>query len=111
MKKAILITGIIWLVLTVAGAVTELVFGISFLSSLQGGDVTVDPNVPHAIGNLVFGGLLIVAAVLDVIILVKRNSDMKKAPGIVLGVIAAVFGATVPGILFAIDSGMNRSDN
>ena len=29
MKKAILITGIIWLVLTVAGAITELVYGMN----------------------------------------------------------------------------------
>lgn len=34
---------------------------------------------------------------------------MKRTPGIVLGVFAAVFGATLPGILFAIDSGRNRS--
>ena len=111
MKKAILITGIIWLVLIVAGAIAEVGFGISFLTTLQSESVTTDANIPQAIGNFVFAALLIAGAVLDIIILVKRNSDMKKVPGIVLGVFAAVFGATVPGILFAIDSGMNRSDN
>ena len=34
---------------------------------------------------------------------------MKKVPGVVLGVFAAVLGALLPGILFAVDSGMNRS--
>ena len=111
MKKAILITGIIWLVLIVAGAITEVIFGISFLTTLQSGSVSSDANIPQAIGNFVVAAFLIAGAVLDIIMLLKRNSDMKKAPGIVLGVFAAVFGATVPGILFAIDSGMNRSEN
>ncbi|MBE6126710.1 MAG: hypothetical protein E7182_01850 [Erysipelotrichaceae bacterium] len=109
MKKAILITGIIWLVLCVGGAIAELVVGFGDLVKVQSGSVTIDPNPSLAAANIALGFSLIVGAILDVILLVKRNSDMKKAPGIVLGVFAAVFGATLPGIFFAIDSGMNRS--
>ena len=109
MKKAILITGIIWLVLCIGGAIAEIVVGIGDLTKVQSGPATIDANPSLAAANIALGVCLIIGAILDVVLLVKRNSNMKKAPGIVLGVFAAAFGATLPGILFAVDSGMNRS--
>lgn len=108
MKKAILITGIIWLIFCVAGGISEIVVGVSFFSPISNGQVQVDPNPTLAVANIVVGALMFVGAVLDVILIIKRNSDMKKGPGIALGVVAAVLGATLPGILFAVDSGVNR---
>ena len=109
MKKAILITGIIWLILCIGGAIGELIVGFGDLVKVQSGSATIDANPSLAAANIALGICLIVGAVLDVVLLVKRNSNMKKAPGIVLGVFAAVFGATLPGIFFAVDSGINRS--
>ena len=111
MKKAILITGIIWLIACLGIGVTEIIIGISgFMTiSSSSGQAQIDPNPILGAANIIVGSLFIVGAVLDLVILIKRNSDMKKAPGIALGVIAAVFGASVPGILFAIDSGINRA--
>ena len=112
MKKAILITGIIWLVLCVAGAVIELFVGIGDLMGMDVGWAKVDPNQALGAANIVLGSLLAIGAILDVVLLAKRNSEnLKKGPGIALGVIAAVFGATLPGIFFAVDSGINRKSN
>ncbi len=75
---------------------------------VQSGSATIDPNPSLAAANIALGFSLIVGAILDAILLVKRNSDMKKAPGIVLDVFAAVFGATLPGIFFIADSAQTR---
>ena len=89
MKKAILITGIIWLVLCVAGAVIELFVGIGDLMGMDVGWAKVDPNQALGAANIVLGSLLAIGAILDVVLLAKRNSEnLKKGPGIALGVIS-----------------------
>ncbi len=75
---------------------------------VQSGSATIDPNPSLAAANIALGFSLIVGAILDAILLVKRNSDMKKAPDIVLGVFGIIFGAVVPGIFFIVDSAQTR---
>ncbi len=111
MKKAILITGIIWAVSCLLAAIFEILFAITCFTGYQDAavpEITIDPNPLLGVANFVAAAFLLAGAILAIVLIVKRNSEMKKVPGIVLGVIAAVFGATVPGVLFAIDSGMER---
>ena len=108
MKKAILVTGIIWAVLCLVGAIMEIIVAIPYFTGIKGDNVQINPDVALGVGNLILAAWLIAGTVLAFVLIAKRNSAMKKVPGILLGVFAAVFGATVPGVLFAIDSGINR---
>ena len=53
--------------------------------------------------NIALGVCLIVAAILDIVLLIKRNSSMGKGAGIALGVFGIIFGAALPGIFFIAD--------
>ena len=108
MKKAILVTGIIWAILCGLAAVGEILVAVSCFTPMDSGVISMDPNPLLGVANLIAAGVLLVATVLAIVLVAKRESNMKQVPGIVLGVVAAVLGATVPGVLFAIDSGMNR---
>jgi len=108
MKKAILIVGIIWAILCLALGIFEIIYGISDFtnSTIMGG--SADPDPIRGAANLVLGIWLLVGACLSCITVLKRNSDMSKKNGIVLGVFCIIFSAEVPGILTIVDSAKNR---
>lgn len=108
MKKAILIVGIIWIVLSLGAAIAEITYGIGQMMHLQTADVDWDPNYVNGISNIIIGGYYVISIILTLILILKRNSNMSKTSGIVLGVICAVFGSLIPGILFAVDSAQTR---
>ena len=108
MKKAILITGIIWIVLALAVSIFEIVYGANLFNTVKTGDVEWEANVALGVANIIVGCWFAIAIVFAIILILKRNSNMGKGAGIALGVIAAVLGAVAPGVLFVIDSAMNR---
>lgn len=108
MKKAILIVGIIWIVISLGVAITEISFGIGQMVHLQSAGVDWQPDYVRGGANVGIGGYYVLSIVLTLILIFKRNSNMSKGAGIALGVISAIFGSLVPGILFAVDSAQSR---
>lgn len=108
MKKAILITGIIWAVLCLAGAIVEITYGIGQLTPLQSASVEWKADVALGTANICIGCDLAIAAALSLVLVFTRNSKMSKTAGLILGIVAAVLGSLVPGILFAVDSVQTR---
>ena len=108
MKKAILIVGIIWIVLSLVIAVVEITYGIGQITNLSSNSVDWKPDYARGTANIIIGAIYVVAAVLSFVTILKRNSNMSKKAGIALGVVSIVFGATVPGILFIVDSAKTR---
>ena len=108
MKKAILISGIVWMVLCLAGGLFEILYGIGQLTPLKSGSVDWQPDYVLGTANICIGCYLVVGIALTVLLILKRNSEMNKTKGLVLGIVAAVFGALVPGVLFAVDSVKTR---
>ena len=108
MKKAILIVGIIWIVISLGIAITEISFGIGQMIHLQSSGVDWQPDYVLGSANVSIGGYFVLSIILTIILIVKRNSEMSKNAGIALGVITAIFGAIAPGILFAVDSAKSR---
>ena len=108
MKKAILIGGIIWMILCLAGGIFEIVFGIGDLMKITGENIELDPNIALGVANILVGVWLLAGAVFSLVDVLKRNSNMGKGAGIALGVVSLVFAAELPGVLFIIDSAKNR---
>ena len=108
MKKAILIVGIISMVICLSLGIFEIIWGIGDLIKLSGEGVEMEANVAAGVTNIIIGCWLLAGAVLALITVLKRNSDMSKKAGITLGVFSIIFGAEVSGILFIVDSAMNR---
>ena len=108
MKKAILITGIITAIVEGLGGLFEVIFGIMEFTPTTINGVTYAADVPMGVANLLVGIWLLAAVVFAIVDIKKRNSDMPKGKGIALGVVSAIFGAVVPGILTIVDSAMNR---
>ncbi len=122
MKNAIKVTGIIWGILCI---ITALICGIVGLVSLAGlsnpeiiseaastAGTTVEQAktalTVAAVGLLIPAVYLIVGAVFSFVLVGIREKELTKGAGIALGVIGAVFGAEAPGILFVVDSAINR---
>ena len=108
MKKAILITGIITAIVEGLGGLFEVIYGITLFSPTTVGDVTFAADIPLGVANLIVGIWLLAAVVFAIVDIKQRNSDMPKGKGICLGVVSAIFGAVVPGVLTIVDSAMNR---
>lgn len=109
MKKAILIVGIIWIVISLGVAITEITYGIGQMIHLEtASGVEWQPDYVLGGANVALGGYYVLSIVLTLILIFKRNSNMSKSAGIALGVISAIFGSLVPGILFAVDSAQSR---
>ena len=108
MKKAILIVGIIWAVLCLVLGIFEIVYAIFDFSGANIGGTTLEPDPIRGTANLILGIWLLVGACLSCLTVLKRNSDMSRKNGIVLGVFCIIFGAEVPGIRTIVDSAKNR---
>ncbi len=108
MKKAILIVGIIWIVLSLGAAISEITYGIGQLVDLSAGGVEWKPDVVLGSANIVIGGYYVISIIMTLVLILTRNSKMGKGAGIALGIIAIVLGSLVPGILFIVDSANNR---
>ena len=108
MKKAILIVGIVWIVLSLAIAITEITYGIGVLQVLKSESVEWEANVVLGAANIIVGSVYGIAIIFTLVLILLRNSNMSKGAGIALGVVAAIFGSLVPGILFIVDSATNR---
>ena len=118
MKKAILISGIIWGILLALTAIILFAVGAN----------ATNPEVVQEIANMqhitvaeaeklakdaqlvliVSGAVLSVATVFSFVLVGLRNSTMHKGLGITFGIIGIVIGAQLPGIFFIIDSARNR---
>jgi len=108
MKKAIKISAIITIVIWSLSGIFEVIYGALEFFNLKIGEMTYFANVPLAIGNVVLGAWLLSGVAFSIVDIVKRNSEMSKTKGVILGVVSALLGAVVPGILFIIDSAKNR---
>ena len=118
MKKAILISGIIWGILLALIAV--LLFALAANAT--------NPQIVQEIANtqhvtvaeaeklakdaqlvlIVAGAVWVVATIFSFVLVGLRNSTMPKGLGITFGIIGIVLGATLPGIFFIIDSARSR---
>jgi len=125
MKKAILISGIIWAVASIVLAIVFVSMGglsLSVMETAEGqqviqeyatqNKVTVEAAkaalIVGATALVVVGIWLFVAAAYSFVLVGLRNKATGKAGGIVLGVVGIVLGAELPGILTLIDSAKNR---
>ena len=108
MKKAILIVGIIWIVISLGAAIAEITYGLGQMIHFNASGVDWQPDYVLGGTNVGIGGYFVLSIVLTLILIFKRNSNMSKGAGIALGVISAIFGSLVPGILFAVDSAQSR---
>ena len=125
MKKAILISGIIWDVASIVLAIVFVSMGglsLSVMETAEGqqaiqeyatqNKVTVEAAkaalIVGATALVVVGIWLFVAAAYSFVLVGLRNKATGKAGGIVLGVVGIVLGAELPGILTLIDSAKNR---
>lgn len=130
MKKAILISGIIWAVVSIVLAIVFVLMGglsLAKLSLSNTGSVSIDqceydpmrddficPQgennflIVSATALVVVGIWLFVAAAYSFVLVGLRNKATGKAGGIVLGIVGIVLGAELPGILTLIDSAKNR---
>lgn len=118
MKKAILITGIIWGILCVIGALIMLPLGAAattpeFVQELmKAGQVTEAEAKAVALvtAEILFsiGAWLLVGGVFSFVLAGIRNKGFSKGAGIALGIIGIVVGAELPGIFMIVDSAVNR---
>lgn len=108
MKNAIKIAGIVTIIIWGLSGIFEVIYGALEFNDLKIGDMTYFANIPLAIGNVVLGVWLLSGVAFSIVDIVKRNSEMSKTKGIILGVVSVVLGAIVPGILFVIDSVKTR---
>ena len=121
MKKAILISGIFWavvcgitaLILFLVGAVANSPEVIQEVVNQSQGTVTMEQAQAAAaaaqalmIGWAVYFLLGLVFAI--VLIALRNNQRLSKGAGIALGIVGVVFGATLPGIFFIVDSAKTR---
>ena len=113
MKKGILISGIITIVIY---SIMTLIFGIVGAVQLATkGMAEVDPGaIPTeelgivAAVFLVLAGYFLIGLIFSAVMIGKRNSTMGKGAGIALGVFGIIVGALVPGIFFIVDSASTR---
>ena len=113
MKKGILISGIITIVIY---SIMALVFGIvggvqlatKGMAEADPGAIPAEELAIVATVFLVLAGYFLVGLIFSAVLIGKRNSDMGKGAGITLGVFGIVVGALVPGIFFLVDSASTR---
>lgn len=128
MKKAIKIFGIIWGVFGIIAVISTVIFAIACLVGVSNQELlqkivdqiqqtyqrTITIEQAKAILNnaaiACFGATAyeVVGTVLSFVMVGKANSEMGKGAGIALGIVSFVFGSTVPGVLFIVDSAVNR---
>ena len=108
MKKAIKIAGIVAIIIWGLFGIFEVVYGASLFNDVKVGEVLYKANIPLAIGNIILGVWLLSGVAFSIVDIIKCNSEMPKTKGIILGVVSAVLGAVVPGVLFVIDSVKTR---
>ncbi|MCR5348583.1 MAG: hypothetical protein K6E59_03130 [Bacilli bacterium] len=117
MKKGILISGIIWGVSSVIGFLLLLIFGLAATSPeaikalVDSGYTQADAEagaLVTAVTMIVWAVYLLIAAAFSFVLVGVRNRGFGKGAGITLGVFAVIFGSTLPGIFFIVDSAMNR---
>jgi|GEM_PF-903583 len=120
MKKAILISGIIWGILLALAATVILFFalGTAMTSSSVVHQFADTQHVTVAEAEkllkdaqlvlIVTGAILVVATIFSFVLAGLRNSTMPKGLGITFGIIGIVLGAELPGIFFIIDSARSR---
>lgn len=108
MKKAIKIAGIVTIIVLGLAGVFEVIYGALEFYDIKIGEMVYAANIPLAIANVCVGAWLLLGVAFSILDIVKRNSEMSKTNGIILGVVSAVLGAVVPGILFVVDSVQTR---
>ena len=122
MKKAVLITGVIWAVLTFLCALVFMILGLVFISAapevaqtlvIEGEELTPEQILALVYGIagvfVFFAVYFIIGGVFSIVLVVNRaNEKIKKGAGIALGIVAFVLGAELPGVFFVIDSAMHR---
>ena len=104
MKKAIKIAAIVTIIIWALAGLFEVIYGALEFYDIKIGEMVYSANIPLAIGNVCLGAWLLSGVAFSIVDIVKCNSEMSKAKGVILGVVSAVLGAIVPGILFVIDS-------
>ena len=123
MKKAVLITGIVWSVLCFLAALICLIVGFAIVGSADevakaAVEAAQDPEMTYevayaaaiilGVAPIIIGAYLLVGGVFSVVLVATRNSAMKKGAGIALGIVAFVFGAELPAVFYVIDSAKSR---
>ena len=122
MKKAVLITGIIW---AIAMGVSMIIFGIlsiiyvaaanspeAIAQAAQAAKVTEEEAKAVAVAIALFMVVAtiycITGLVFSIVFAATRNKEFGKGKGIALGIIGAILGAELPGIFYIIDSAKTR---
>ena len=125
MKKAILISGIIWAVASIVLAIVFVSMGglsLTAMGTQEGqkviNDFAAQNNVTveaakaaltvSATALVVAGIWLFVAAAYSFVLVGLRNKQTGKGAGIALGIVGIVLGAELPGIFTIIDAAKNR---
>ena len=115
MKKAILISGIIWGVVSLLTGLICLISGVmannpDVIAQMQAQDATITlEQIKAAASTLVtFGVICLIGGVFSFVLVGLRNSSIGKGAGIAIGIIGIVLEATLPGIFFIIDSAKTR---
>ena len=118
MKKAILISGIIWGISCVLAAIVCFAFaGVAAMPEFLAEFKKANPSISEAdakatvealtIVLAVSGSYSVIAAVLSFVLAGTRNSK-SRGLGLGLGISSIVLGATLPAIFTLIDVGQNR---
>ena len=123
MKKGVLVSGIIWIIMSaIALLIFVIMAGVSYFG-LSDSQVLADSA--RAAGTTVEAAKealtltatmftcaaieMVLTIVFSIVLIAKRNSNMGKGAGIALGIVSIVFGSVLPGIFFIVDSAKTRS--
>ena len=114
MKKGILISGIITIVIYSIMTIVFLIVGIinfvtKGMADSDPGAIPAEELTVVAIVFLAIAGYFLLSVIFSGIMIGKRNSGMGKGAGVALGVFGILFGAILPGIFFIADSAKTRS--
>ena len=122
MRKGIKVTGIIWGILCILGVILCAIMCGIFVMGLASADVIAKMASENKVTVEEMQAVLYVytaiwsvlaceclaGSILSFVMVGKRESNMSKGKGITLGVFGIIFGATLPGIFFIIDSAKTR---
>ena len=113
MKRGVLISGIITIASYSIVALVFLIVGVinivtKGMADSDPGAIPVEELTIVAIVFLAIAGYFLLSIIFSGIMIAKRNSEMGKGPGIVLGILGILFGAVFPGIFFLADSAQTR---